>query len=334
MVFLLLNGYQTGLERRYESIQERFLIAQETGSMGEFFGSRLPASLREEFIKQGIDSAVGQLHTVAGTNPENALLLRGVELENYSSTEEFQMVEGRPLQIGDSPRLAMIGIKLAEQRNAYPGDLIEIRGRNFSVVGVFANGTYADYEAWVSIQDAQTLMGWGSDVSVFILPVGKGFNDGDSIPGGVSIVRKGESGQDLLGEFKSFFSLLKIITTTLGIAVAIALTNILWRLAWLRLCELAILQSIGFGKNSLLIYLLIQGLGITAIGFCLGLIEAIIIGELFSVQGEGISIKAVFAFNVILSSLGFAGLITLVGAGIPAYWFSQQNLVKLMKVDA
>ena len=204
----IINGYQTGLERRYETIQERFLIAQETGSMGEFFGSRLPASLREEFTRQGIDNAVGQLHTVAGTNPENALLLRGVELENYTSTEEFQMIEGRPLQIGDSPRLAMIGIKLAEQRNAYPGDLIEIRGRNFSVIGVFANGTYADYEAWVSIQDAQTLMGWGSDVSVFILPVGKGLNDGDSIPGGVSIVRKGESGQDLLGEFKSFFSLL------------------------------------------------------------------------------------------------------------------------------
>ena len=163
--------------------------------------------------------------------------------------------------------------------------------------------------------------------------VGKGFKAGDSIPGGVSIVRKGESGQDLLGEFKSFFSLLRIITTTLGIAVTIALTNILWRLAWLRRRELAILQSIGFGKLSLLLYLFLQGLGITTIGFCLGLAEAIIIGGLISVQGEGISINAVFEFNVILSSLGFAGLITLAGSGIPAYWFSRQNLVKLMKVE-
>jgi ABC-type antimicrobial peptide transport system permease subunit len=142
-----------------------------------------------------------------------------------------------------------------------------------------------------------------------------------------------QSGQDLLGEFKSFFSLFRIITITLGIAVAIALTNVLWRLAWLRRRELAILQSIGFGKLSLLLYLFIQGLGITTIGFCLGLAEAIIVGGLISVQGEGISIDAVFELSVILSSLGFAGLITLAGSGIPAYWFSRQNLVKLMKVE-
>ena len=58
--------------------------------MGEFFGSRLPASLREELLKQGIDWVAGQLHTVTGTSPENALLLRGVELDNFSRIEDYQ----------------------------------------------------------------------------------------------------------------------------------------------------------------------------------------------------------------------------------------------------
>ena len=259
--------------------------------------------------------------------------LRGVELEKYSRTEEFQMIEGRPLQIGDSPRLAMIGIKLAEQRNTYPGDLIEIRGRNFSVVGVFANGTYADYEAWVSIQDAQTLMGWGSDVSVYIIPADKTLHAGDSLPGGVSIVKKGESGQDMIGEWKPAIKLFGAITITLGIAVSAAITNILWRLAWLRRRELAILQSIGFGRLSLLMYLFTQSLGITSIGFSLGVFEAFVIGTIIPLRTAGISIDAIIDIKVLLSSLGFAGIITLVGAGIPAYWFSHQNLVNLMKVE-
>lgn len=333
LIFLLLNGYQTGLESRYDNIQVNYLLVQQTGSMGEFYGSRLPASLREELARKGISWMAAELHTITGTTPENAILLRGVELENYSIIEEYQMIEGRPLQKDDSRRLAMIGINLAEQQNAYTGDIIQIRGRDFSVVGIFSNGTYADYEAWISIEDAQTLMGWGSDVSVYVIPADEYLKAGDSLPGGISIVHKGDSGQDLISEWKPLYKLLGIISATLGVAVAVALTNILWRLAWLRRRELAILQSIGFGKLTLFWYLFEQGLGITTIGFCLGLTEAVIVGMLIPLRTAGISIDAVIDLRVFLLSLGFAGVITLTGAGMPAYWFSHQNLVQLMKVE-
>ena len=49
LAYLLLTGYQTGLESRYQNIQGNFLLAQETGSMGEFYGSRLPASLKKNY---------------------------------------------------------------------------------------------------------------------------------------------------------------------------------------------------------------------------------------------------------------------------------------------
>jgi putative ABC transport system permease protein len=331
--FLILKGYQTGLEQRYENIQNDYLLVQETGSMGEFYGSRLSSDLRKELLNQGESWAAAEIHTITGTTPGDAILLRGIELDNYSRIEEYRMLEGRPLQPDDAPRLAMVGIKLAEERNAYPGRRIQIRGREFLVVGVFSNGTYEDYEAWISLEDAQNLMGWGSDVSVFIIPVGEKLKVGDSISGGISIVQKGESGQNLLSEWRPFFKLFGVITTTLGVAVAVALTNILWRMAWLRRRELAILQSIGYGRISLMWYLFVQGLGITIIGFCLGVMEAIIVGMLIPLRTAGISIDAVIDLNVILSSLIFAGLIALAVAGIPAYWFSRQNLVKLMRAE-
>jgi ABC-type lipoprotein release transport system permease subunit len=333
LTFLLLNGYQKGLESRYEKTFKNYLIVQETGSMGEFYGSRLPASLRNDLAMRGISQIAAELHTITGTSPENAILLRGIELENYPRIEEFKMVEGRPLQVGDPPRLAMIGIQLAKQRQAFSGDLIEIRGRNFSIAGVFENGTFADYEAWISIQDAQTLMGWNSDVSVYIIPANEGLQSGDSLPGGISIVQKGNSGQDLISEWKPVLNLLGIIISTLGIAVAVAITNVLWRLAWLRRRELAILQSIGYGRPSLFWYLFTQGLGITSFGFSLGFVEALILAKIIPLRTAGISIEAIFDLQVILLSIVFTGLITLVSAGMPAYWFSRQNLVKLMKVE-
>ena len=333
MVFLLINAYQTGLETQFSTLHNNFLLAQESGSMGELYGSRLPAELRNELQRKGSSQVAAELHTVTGTSPENAVLLRGIELENYTGIEEFQIIEGRQLQPGDLPRTAMVGIKLAEERNAYPNDKLEIRGRDFLVVGVFANGTYADYEAWISIKDAQALLGWGTDVSTFVIPAGENFKAGDSLPGGVAIVKKGESGEDLVKEWRPFFNLFGVIAYTLGVAVAMALASMLWRLAWLRRRELAILQSIGFGKLSLFWYLFVQGLGITTIGFALGITEAMVVSRLIPLQATGISTDAVFDIFVILSSLGFAGLITLVGSGIPAYWFSRQNLVKLMKVE-
>jgi hypothetical protein len=84
LMYLLLNGYQTGLETRYENIQENYLLAQETGSMGEFYGSRLPVSLREELLKRGISWVSAELHTITGTTPENAILVRGIEVGRYS----------------------------------------------------------------------------------------------------------------------------------------------------------------------------------------------------------------------------------------------------------
>lgn len=332
-IFLVINAYQNGLETQFSKLHNNFLLAQEAGSMGELYGSRLPAELRDELLRTGSSQVAAELHTVTGTSPENAVLLRGIELENYAGIEEFQITEGRQLQTGDLPRTAMVGIKLAEKRNAYSNDKLEIRGRDFLVIGVFTNGTYADYEAWISIKDAQDLLGWGTDVSTFVIPAGEILKAGDSLPGGVAIVKKGESGEDLVKEWRPFFNLFGVIAYTLGVAVAMALASMLWRLAWLRRRELAILQSIGFGKLSLFWYLFVQGLGITTIGFALGITEAMVVSRLIPLQATGISTNAVFDLFVILSSLGFAGLITLAGSGIPAYWFSRQNLVKLMKVE-
>jgi ABC-type lipoprotein release transport system permease subunit len=333
MCYLALKAYNAGLASRYEGDFGDFLVVQLSGSMGEFYGSRLSNAVGDDLRRSNPSLVVPEIHTVIGTTAEKAVLLRGIPLETYALVEEYKMTAGRPLLPGDPPRLAMIGTRLAEARSLMPGDFISIRGRDFQVVGVFDVATYAANEAWISLADAQALLGWGSDVSVYVIPNGETYREGDTLPGGISVVRKGESGATLLAEWQPLFRLLSLVAGALGVAAAVALASILWRLAWLQKREMAILRSIGFGKRSLATYLFIQGSAITLLGFLVGGLAAWSLGKLMQIETAGISIQAVFDVKVVLVSLMFAACITMAGTSVPAWWLNRLNLAVLLRSE-
>ncbi len=333
MLYFVLGAYRAGLQSRYAESYEDFLVVQVSGSLGEFYGSRMPASVGDELRAANLSLIVPEIHTIVGTTTENAVLLRGIPLESYSQVEEFKIISGRPLMVGDTPRLAMIGTRLAQERQLLPGDVIPVRGRDFQVVGIFDVNTYASNEVWISLEDAQALVGWGTDVSVYVIPNAEAYQEGDTLPGGISIVRKGDSGAALIAEWEPFFKLLTHITGALGVASAVALASILWRLAWLQRRELAILRSIGFKKGSLAGYLLVQGIVITLVGFLLGAFGAMGLGKLSAIKTAGISIQAIFDSRVILTSFIFAALISLAGTSLPAWWLNRFNLTTLLRAE-
>jgi hypothetical protein len=53
LALLVLSAYRRGLEDRYAFEADGFLIAQQSGSMGEFKGSRLPESVAAELSARG-----------------------------------------------------------------------------------------------------------------------------------------------------------------------------------------------------------------------------------------------------------------------------------------
>jgi ABC-type lipoprotein release transport system permease subunit len=331
LCYLLLDAYRAGLASLYSDFNPAFLIVQTSGSMGEFFGSRLPAQLGVDLASRGAHLIVPEIHTFAGTTPENAIPLRGVPLSSYTQVEDFSIKSGRPLQPAEPPRRAMIGVRLAEKQGLGPGDPITIRGRVFQVVGVFAVGTYADFEAWISLSDAQELLGWGSDVSVFVIRPGEGLAPGDQLTGGAVIVQKGESNANIIEEWVPLIKLFKMISGALGIAAAVSLANLLWRLAWQHRRELAVLRSLGFGRSTLALYLLSQGLTITLLGFGFGVMGAFGVRAVSEIRTAGVSIHAVFGWQVILTSLVMSLVIALAGSALPAWHISSLNLAGLLR---
>lgn len=331
MSFLTLEAYHAGLLARYSGGDKDFLVVQLSGSFGEIVGSRLSAQVGADLRAAGASMVIPEIHAIVGTSSENAIMLRGIPLEYYSQVEEYNLVAGRSLREGDQPRLAMIGSRLAELRALLSGDTLQIRGRDFTIVGIFNTSTYAGNEAWISLQDAQSLLGWGTDVSTYLIPDGETFKEGDTLPGGISIVKKGASSTALIAEWQPVFNLLAIVISTLGVAAAVGLASILWRLAWLQRRELAILRSIGFGKAILAAYLFIQGGAISLLGFLVGGLGALAIGSLAEFNASGVSINAVMNGSVILSSMTFTVCITLAGSFVPTWWLNQINLTELLK---
>ena len=116
MLYFVLGAYRAGLQSRYAESYEDFLVVQVSGSLGEFYGSRMPASVGDDLWAAALSLVVPEIHTVVGTTTENAVLLRGIPLDSYSRVEEYKITSGRPLMTGDPPCLAMIGARLAAER--------------------------------------------------------------------------------------------------------------------------------------------------------------------------------------------------------------------------
>lgn len=330
---LLLSAYQRGLEDRYSHARDSYLVVQQSGSMGELKGSRLPADIAEQLTARGASLVVPQLHTIIGTSPENSVLLRGIPLDSYTQVEPFRIIAGRPLQTGDSPRHAMVGTALAELKNVGPGSTIMLRGRPFTVIGIFSVGTYADFEAWIPLPEAQRLLAWDGDVSVFIIPAGEVLRPGDTLPGGIDVVPRGQAVVTVLAEWEPLFRLLGLVAGVLAAAAAIALANMLWRLAWLRRRQFAILSSLGYGRRELIIYLITQGASITFLAYALGLSTSLLFTSFAQAQSIGLTVKPTVSPVGAGLALLIAAIIALGASILPAWWLSKYNLLELLRAD-
>ena len=330
---LLLFGYRAGLARKYQPTMAGWLVVQQAGTIGELWGSRLPASLADLLRQKGASQVIPEIHTAVGTRAEDAVVIRGVDLAAYSQVEEFRLVAGRLLQPDETQRVALVGAGLARHRELYPGGTLLLRGRQFVVVGIFETGAYPDDEAWIALPDAQELLGWPGEVSIFLIPLTQAFQDGDQVAPGVSVVHKGSSASQVLMEFQALLDLLALIAASLSLSAVVAMANVLGRLAWLRRREMAILQSLGFSRRSQAAYLLVQGLGITLLGFILGLAGAWAISMVNQTTIEGVTVQPAFEIRVLAIALAQAVGMALAGSALPVWWLSQQNLVQRLRAE-
>jgi ABC-type antimicrobial peptide transport system permease subunit len=333
--YFAIKSYQNNLSDSYGQLSQQWLVVQESNGVGEIHGSRLSPEIGQLLVEDGYEHPIPEIHQVVGTSLANGMLMRGISLADYTQVTAFKLESGKALATGDDSRLAMVGSELAEIKKIKTGGEISIRGRKFSVVGIFNTGTYQDNEVWISLADAQALLNYGRDVSIFFIPDGGKIKEGKILANGISVGRKGESGNLFGHEIVSFYTYMGMVATFAGVATVITLTNLLWRLAWLRRHEFGILRTLGFGRWALLTYLFVQAMLILVVGLIAGLALAffVIFTKANQLTAFGMGVAPIWNITTILDSIGIFSIVLVFGIALPAIRINRTTIPGLLGRD-
>lgn len=314
---ILLSHYKSTMQMYSKSV-ENLLVVGKSDGLSEIHGSRLSPEIKKLLLDKGYIDPVPEIHQIVGTNMANGTLLKGIRLVDYLEYNSFTMITGNRLEPGDSPRLAMVGETLANTKGLRIGGDVLLRGRKFKVIGIFKTGSMQDNEAWISLEDAQDLLKYDRDVSLYLIPEAGPLQAGDLLNKDVLVSQRGETGGFINSSISNFLNNYAALGILSGIAAMITLANILFRLAFLRRHEFGVLKSIGFGFNGLAVYFFTQAGILVITGLFLGIIFATVIVNTrmtsMSVFGFGISVGIDLSvlLNITLIILAFFLICTLI----------------------
>lgn len=333
--YMIITDYQQILQNELFQLSPNLLAVSQSNGFGEVYGSRLSPEVGELLKSKGVSWVLPEINDITGTSADNALILHGVHLPDYQKGLLFQMITGRALKPGDPSRVTMIGYRLATKQKLAVGDQIALRGRNFTIIGIFRVGTYADNGAWISLEDAQELLNYGQDVSVYLIPNEGIIKPGQELIQGVSVGRKGESSMILGQEFKRLPDYLSLVANTLGVVAALTLGNILWRMAWLRRKQFGVLRGMGFGLRFIFSYLIFQAVLTSSAALLFSILIAMTIGKYLanSITVFGLDISLSFNISTILATLLWTGIIILIGVLFPLLGINRLTTVQLLSTE-
>jgi ABC-type lipoprotein release transport system permease subunit len=330
MAYTALGSYQRSLQEDYSQWPEDQLIVHEDNSFAEFFGSQISPEVLAVLEARGLPWIIPEIHAIVGTSMDDAVLLRGVDLNQYHELDTFSIRHGRALEQGDSPRLTMLGVRLAERLEASIGDLVRLRGREFEVIGTFETGTYTENEAWVPLAGAQDLLGWDDDVSLYVI-----LDDGSVVPGerllpNLSVIPRGETWSEAPKQWGPLLKLIRTVTHAIGIAAALSLAVMLWRLGWHRRWQFAVLRTIGYSRKTYIEYLGIQALIVTTIGGVLGIAGASLAIRWVKISYGGLSLSTQLSTGQLAVTALWLSMLTAMSVFLPAWFLSQRRVGELI----
>ena len=333
MTYLMLGAYRDTARHLFRTVNQEYLIIHETDTEAEFYGSRIPQEIGAQLLALGYKQAIPVVHSATGTVGRDFQFIMGVDLSQYRDVEKFNMLAGRALAVNEPLRNTMIGKNFAERDDIQVGDTVSLRGRNFDVVGIFETRSFFDNDAWIPIKSAQDLLGWGTDVSYYVITDDGLLKVGDVIAKNTIVSRRGETVKYATEEMYKTIDMFTLIVNFGGLAAIFALGNVIFRMARIQQYQLAILRSVGYSRMHVSLAILLQAGLIFMPGFLFGLILAFIFPIFFHITLFDVTIEPEFSVVNIFSAFLILGGIALASVLITLIWAYRTNLSSLLRAE-
>jgi putative ABC transport system permease protein len=257
------------------------------------------------------------------------ITVRGVDPTAFALRPKFRIVAGRNFTPG--LRELIVGKGVVRQfQGADVGQVIRMRGSNWTVVGEFESGDAHESELWADINVARTTFGRTGSSSVLVALDG---------PDGLNRLKAGIAAEPRLsvdalreqeyfsGQTKQFRQqigfLATLVTVIMGLGATFAALNSMYAAVAARGKEIATLRAIGFGGAPVLVSVMVEALLLALAGGVLGALIAYVLFNNLSVSTLGANFtQVVFNFKVtpalVVQGLIIAVVIGMIGGFLPA----------------
>jgi putative ABC transport system permease protein len=298
----------------------------------------------EELIKQAKGVRVGadgrpvasaemivitELMRTGTSNSASNITLRGVDPQAFALRPQLKIVEGRSFTPGLRELIVGRGV-LRQFSGAQLGQVVRMRGSNWTVVGVFASDDANESEIWADINVARTTFGRTGSSSVHLAFDGPQAYDQikASLSNDPRLTVDVAHEQDYLnGQTKQFRqtigTLAGIVTMIMALGAVFAALNSMYAAVATRSKEIATLRAIGFGGLPVLVSVMIEALLLAVVGGVLGAVIAYVLFNNMSVSTLGQNFtQVVFNFKVtpelVVRGLIISVVIGMIGGLLPA----------------
>jgi putative ABC transport system permease protein len=257
------------------------------------------------------------------------ITVRGVEPSAFALRPGLRIVEGRNFRAG--LRELIVGRGVAQQFEGVGiGQILRMRGSEWTVVGMFESGDANDSELWADVEVAQSTFnrrGFSSVRVQFQDAAGRAAIEAalkadPRVNVDIETERQYFSGQTR--QFRrTIGALAGVVTAIMALGALFAALNTMYAAVGTRAREIATLRAIGFGGAPVVVSVMIESLLLALLGGIVGAVLAYFLFNNMAVSTLGSNFtQVVFRFSVtpglVQRGLVIALVIGMVGGLLPA----------------
>lgn len=302
----------------------------------------LPLTLPLEMLPQmravpGVAAVtpVGQHLEMKGESGLGIRQVDGVDFESYLQATKVRIVAGAPLpsnqQGGD---VAIVDIKYAANRQAKPGDQINIFDREFKIVGIYGPETGA--RIMIPLATMQQELGATDKASMFLVKCQDPTQQEQVAQRLVErfpearIIFTRDLPKLFATGYQSFNIFLNVVTTLAGAISLLVISLTMYTTVTERTRQIGILKSLGASKGFIAGVFIKESLLISGLGVAGGLLIAVLVRTLL-VNGMGMKLEIApdYVLYVTLAAL----LSGLLGALYPALRAASQDPIEALSYE-
>jgi putative ABC transport system permease protein len=264
-----------------------------------------------------------------GQKTGSNVTLRGLEPMGLTLRPQLRIVEGRAFTPG--LRELLVGRGVTRQfEGARLGEVIRMRGSDWTVVGIFESGDANESELWADAETAQTTFGRSGysvvraqlESEAALQPLKDALSADPRLT--IDVMSESEYYSGQTRQFRQMIGALGgVVTVIMGLGAIFAALNTMYAAVAARSREIATLRAIGFGGAPVVLSVMFEALVLSLVGGLLGGAIAYMLfnGLTVATLGQNFT-QVVFDFKVtprlVLSGLEISLLIGMLGGLLPA----------------